>query len=177
MVRQAEDGPSGQAAAHAPRRLRAQRHHGQAAFQDALVEGEEGGQERAPQRARDLPSDEGPRLPVRPPHLPEVRGHVAALDRLAQDQVVQAPVVEDGDSRARARRAVHEGVRGRVAEMVQVEVGLGPFRRRPHGHGGAQGGIDGRGILDHGLEVDEAGERREGLRHVVGDAGRRGRQR
>jgi hypothetical protein len=162
MVGQVKLGAAGQAAGDAPRRLRAQGHHPQAPFEHAVVEGEESGEEVAAERARHLAAHEGAGLAVGAPHLAQVAGNVPPLDRLAEDEVVQAPVVEHDHARPRARGPIHERVCGRVAEVVEMEVRL---RHR-------------RGwLFAHRLHVEVAGKGGQALRHVVGDAGRRGRQR
>lgn len=162
VMGQVELGTAGQAPGDARRRLRAERHHAQAPLEYAVVERKERGEEIAAEGPGHLAADEGAGLAVGAAHLAQVAGDVPPLDRLVQDEMVQAPVVEKGHARPRARGAVHEPVRGRVAEVVEMQVRLRRGRA---------------GILVDRHHLEEAAEGREALRHVVGDPRRRRRKR
>src|SRR5438128_948458 len=72
-----KDGAAGQAARGAGTDVLGQPDHGEASFEDAVVQGKEGGHQLAAEGARDLPSDERAGLAVRTPHLAEIGAHVA----------------------------------------------------------------------------------------------------
>ena len=82
-----------------------ERHHRQARFEDALVQGQHRREEIAAEAARHLAAHEGARLPVRPPHLPQVGRDVSALDGLVEHEVVKAPLVQERHPGPRWRAA------------------------------------------------------------------------